>query len=170
MEAMIGLLQDGVGLGTSFAQLPSVTLQRAIQVGLKGAELSRQLGNLQRDIQELQKLPYDDALDFLTFQSDRFTTTHSADAAQEQAVATVTALQGQALPDVIAEVRPPEGTDLRDLALQYYGDPDLWYIIAQFNGLEGSAVPANPTGPSDNPAPALQIPRRIEGVLGQPDC
>ncbi len=64
---------------------------------------------------------------------------------------------------VIAEVRPPAGTDLRDLALQYYGDTEMWYLIANYNGLVSSVVPANPDGPSDSQGYPIFIPQRDAG-------
>lgn len=66
--------------------------------------------------------------------------------------------------DVIAEVRAPAGTDLRDLALKYYGDADLWWAIARANGIDGSAVPSPPGGPSDDPARPIRIPRPQPGA------
>lgn len=65
--------------------------------------------------------------------------------------------------DVIAEVRVPAGTDLRDLAIRYYGDADLWWAIARANGIDGSAVPSPPSGPSDDPARPIRIPRPQPG-------
>ena len=71
------------------------------------------------------------------------------------------AIQSQTLPDIIAIVRPPAGSDLRDLAVQYYGDSTLWVVIAAYpaNNLDSSEVPATPTGPSDTGAPPIYIPR-----------
>ena len=89
----------------------------------------------------------------------------SLDASAELSAQTIDNLNVVAFPPVLAEVRPPAGTDLRDLALQYYGDPDLWPIIANFNGLSSSDVPANPSGPTADATRAIQIPRRTEGVL-----
>ncbi len=71
------------------------------------------------------------------------------------------ALQAQTLPDIIGIERPPAGSDLRDLAVKYWGDSTLWVVIALFppNSLTSSEVPAAPTGPSDNGAPPIYIPR-----------
>lgn len=66
--------------------------------------------------------------------------------------------------DVIAEVRAPAGTDLRDLAIRFYGDADLWFAIARANGIDGSAVPSPPGGPSDDPARPIRIPRPQPGA------
>lgn len=170
MEDVIGLIQDGAGLGTSLVDLPSVVALRAMQVANKGTVVAGQVRDLVLSIDPLYKVPFDSSLDFLTFQDQRFQMLESTDAAQETSLSTVNALIGQTQPNIIAEVRPPPGTDLRDLALTFYGDPDLWGIIAQYNGLTGSSVPSAPTGPSDNPAPAIQIPRRITGSLGEFSC
>ena len=45
-------------------------------------------------------------------------------------------------PDALVLIRPVRGSDLRDYALLYYGDADLWARIAEANGIDtGSRVP-----------------------------
>lgn len=92
----------------------------------------------------------------------------SASRARANAAENAASLSGLLYPAVLAEVRPPIGTDLRVLAQQYYGDPEQWFLIAQYNGITGSAVPALPAGASDNPFATrpIVIPARQDGPLG----
>jgi len=106
----------------------------------------------------------DSALDIIRFRDQFFTILGNNDAAQETCVDAANGLLVNLEPDIIAEVRAPAGTDLRDLAIKYYGDPDMWYAIASFNGIDGSAVPSPPAGPSDDPARPLRIPRPQPGT------
>lgn len=109
----------------------------------------------------------DSALATLDLVSRRLDMMLTIDATREQAAQVDAAMAARQAPDVIAEVRPVPGTDLRDLARQYYGDPDLWWVIASFNGFpQTSKVPAPPLGPTDTPPRALRIPRRPEGAQG----
>jgi hypothetical protein len=104
-------------------------------------------------------LPSDDPIDFLVAKDqdhDLIGGTRDASEAVRRAAAGMDVVGS---PEVIAEVRAPAGVDLRDLALRFYGDPDAWWAIADFNGLPDSSVPAPPTGPADFlPAP-IRIPR-----------
>ena len=68
-------------------------------------------------------------------------------------------LNAEQTPELLVEIRVPEGTDLRLLALKYYGDPDLWTVIADYNHLPGSRVPNNPRGVSDQVGEPIRIPR-----------
>lgn len=47
-----------------------------------------------------------------------------------------------ARPQVYATIVAVPGSDLRRVAIRYYGDADLWSRIAKANGLESSIVPA----------------------------
>jgi hypothetical protein len=44
-------------------------------------------------------------------------------------------------PDEFTMVAANPGTDLRRVAIQFYGDADDWPRIARFNGIEGSVIP-----------------------------
>jgi hypothetical protein len=103
----------------------------------------------------------DDALTFLDRETAYYDVRKSWDALAEMADQRAASLEAQTLPDVIAVVRPPAGSDLRDQAVKYYGDSTLWPCIAVFppNNLPTSEVPATPTGPSDTGAPPIYIPR-----------
>jgi hypothetical protein len=110
---------------------------------------------------KLAMFPTDDPLDRLDGQTAQFDLIRSWDLLAEQASMASATLAGRQVPDIIAILRPPAGSDLRDIAAkaEIYGDPDLWYYIADFNDLPSSEVPASPSGPSDNGAPPIYVPR-----------
>ena len=132
--------KDGGGLGQDFRETGAIFRQQA-----RAAELAI--------------YPHDDPLERLDGQTSQDSLIQVWDLLAEQAAVASAKLAAQQVPDVIAIVRPPAGSDLRDLAVQYYGDPDLWLLIADYNDLDTSEVPATPTGPSDNGAPPIYIPR-----------
>lgn len=111
---------------------------------------------------KLALFPTDDPLERLDGQTAQFDVIRAWDFMAEQAAATASALASKQVPDIIAIVRPPAGSDLRDLALRYYGNPDLWILIADFNDLDTSEVPSTPTGPSELGAPPIYIPRQTD--------
>lgn len=102
----------------------------------------------------------DNALSLLAAVDDVLTLKTTLRAAQEAAIDQANDMEARTVPDVIAEVQVSADTDLRELARRYYGDADLWWLIADYNDMAGSAVPALPTGPSDNPKVTIQVPRR----------
>ena len=110
---------------------------------------------------KLAMFPTDDPLDRLDGQTAQFDLIRSWDLLAEQAATASAILASRQVPDIIAILRPPAGTDLRDIAAkpEIYGDPDLWWLIADFNNLPSSEVPAAPSGPSDNGAPPIYVPR-----------
>jgi hypothetical protein len=109
----------------------------------------------------LAMMPTDDPLDHLDKQTALHDVIGQWDTTAALAARRSAAVQSQTLPDVIAIERPPAGSDLRDLAVRYYGDSSLWIVIAAYpaNNLDSSEVPATPTGPSDIGAPPIYIPR-----------
>jgi len=106
----------------------------------------------------------DSALDIIRIKDSFFDVLAQCDQASETCYDAGTGISVNVQPDVMAQVRPAAGTDLRDLAAQYYGTPDLWWLIADANDIDGSAVPAAPTGPSDQPNRPLIIPRPQSGT------
>ena len=78
------------------------------------------------------------------------------------AAQTAASIAAKQVPDIIAIVRPPAGSDLRDLAIKYFGNSDLWYDIADFNDLWSSEVPTTPSGPSDLGSPPIYVPRLVD--------
>jgi hypothetical protein len=104
-------------------------------------------------------LPMDDGIGLLLSKIQTFALLGSTDAVKASSAQAADGVAQQAEPEVIAEVMAPAGTDLRDLALRFYGDPDSWWAIADYNNLGTSEVPRPPTGPSDHPALTIRIPR-----------
>ncbi|HUO37125.1 MAG TPA: hypothetical protein VMU34_04440, partial [Mycobacterium sp.] len=113
---------------------------------------------------KLALFPTDDPLDRLDGQTAQYDLVLSWDLLAQQAARASAKLASQQVPDIIAILRPPAGSDLRDIAArpEIYGDPDLWILIADFNDLPTSEVPATPTGPSDDNAPAIYVPRKTD--------
>lgn len=103
--------------------------------------------------------PKDLATDFLLLKDQIFTMLGAADQGADSARQAADGIADQVVPEVLAEVVAPEGVDLRDLALQFYGDADSWWAIADFNDIDGSAVPPMPSGPGDTPPNPIRIPR-----------
>jgi hypothetical protein len=113
---------------------------------------------------KLAMFPTDDPLDRLDGQTAQFDLILSWDLLAEQAAMASATLASQQVPDIIAILRPPAGSDLRDIAAkpEIYGNPDLWWLIADFNNLPSSEVPATPTGPSDTGAPPIYVPQQTD--------
>jgi len=111
---------------------------------------------------KLAMFPTDDPIDRLDGQTGRDDLIQSWDLLAEQAAVAAATLASRQVPDVIAIVRLPAGSDLRDAAVKYYGDPDLWVLIADYNDLPSSEVPATPVGLSDDGAPPIYIPRKTD--------
>jgi hypothetical protein len=108
---------------------------------------------------KLALFPTDDPLDQLDGMSQQFAVLESLDIVAQQAAQQAAILANQSQPLIIAEERPPAGSDLRDLAAKWYdGNTDLWVLIADCNDLDTSEVPATPQGPSDLGAPPILIP------------
>jgi hypothetical protein len=118
--------------------------------------------HLQAQKAKLALFPTDDPLERLDGQTMQFDLIHSWDSMAAQAAQSAAELAAKQVPEIIAVVRPPAGSDLRDLAIKYYnGNSDLWVLIADFNDLDTSEVPATPAGPSDLGAPPIYIPAQV---------
>ncbi len=130
------------------------------------------VNTLQKGIEQLEALPIylldvkDAALDLLSSIGGLLNLKQDLGATQQNLQQVAADLQGQLFQGVLAEVQAPAGLDLRDLALEYYGDPDLWFTIAHYNGLTSSRVPDNPTGPSDVLVTTIKIPKQPGVVSG----
>jgi hypothetical protein len=70
----------------------------------------------------------------------RYSTKAAAEAARY-----LTTLEGAAVPDVARVWVTVGDTDLRYVAQQVWGRPSEWTVLADYNGLQGSAVPAGTT-------------------------
>jgi class 3 adenylate cyclase len=134
------------------------------------ALLSQTMTNIQKGIDQIDALPLyatsvrDNALDLLTQEFDLLDLKRDLRQAFENARSSRDDFSGQLYQTNMAEAQVSGGTDLRDVAMTYYGDPDLWYAIAHANGLTSSRVPDNPDGPSDTYVQTLKIPQQT-GVV-----
>jgi hypothetical protein len=174
-------IDRAVGVVTNLANIPREIVERGITVSRAAAQAARDVENGLLDplfsladpgssgtwigFRGLAYNVADDPLGLVTYLGQKLGLLGSTQSAREFCMNTAAGLEGQLYPEIIGEERPPAGTDLRDLARKYYGDADAWWIIAQFNGLPGSSVPALPSGPSDNPGRTIKIPRRPTGSL-----
>lgn len=190
----INLFSNAALATSDAAEIPAVAIERGINVADRMSALSQAVvlslvGSVTQDLVQTEELlrrlgldidltgfleptlfPTDDATNLLTFGGDRINTVRDATERQEQAVNIIDSLTGMILPEVIAEERPPAGTDLRDLAQKHYGDPDMWIVIARHNGIVGSKVPSLPSAASDDPGRPILIPRRPTGELARLTC
>jgi hypothetical protein len=161
-------IDTATATGSTITNIPRTIVERGIDVSLQAVQVGRNLRAASEEIEALTYAVRDEALELLGFKTSQIAIAAASSDTEETASNVATGLTGQLFPEVIAEARPPIGTDLRDLAQEHYGDPDLWYIIAVYNGIVGSRVPDLPSGASDNPFATrpISIPRRIVGVLG----
>ncbi len=111
------------------------------------------------ELKPLTLAVYDDAVAFLRQRAATLDLIQGFFRAQDRAAEAAAAIAEHAEPDVLAEATAPAGTNLRDLAFRYYGNPDLWWAIAQFNGIQGSSVPTPASGATDVPLRTIRIPR-----------
>ena len=168
LTTVISQVTQGVAAATTIASIPQNIIERAI--GICG-NVATQLSQTEDAILNLSMGAYvvrDDALTLLQFQFARLSLLQQSTASREVAANTAASFTGYLFPEVIAEVRAPAGSSLRDIALKFYGDPDLWWVIAKYNGFTGSSVPSLPLGVTDSPLAFRQIavPRRQNGTLG----
>lgn len=116
----------------------------------------------------------DKAIEWLDTKMTLFEMAKTMDDAAETAINASTALARQQRPEIVAEVQPIAGTDLRELANTFYGDPELWWVIADYNNLSSSKVPELPDGPSDRSVESytIKVPQRPQGIEGtvHPSC
>ncbi len=148
----------------STAVVPMVAAQQILGAAAQGVQ---SMITAERQILSLNLLGLevrDSAIALLQLKDQLFEVLLQAGASKERCSDSAAVMLDHVEPDVIAEVEAPPGTDLRDLAFQFYGSPDYWWAIANANDFESSAVPPNPTGPSDNPARAVRIPRLQSGT------
>ena len=111
---------------------------------------------------EIARYPTDDPLSRLDGKTTEFDLVHQWDKMAAQAAQTDASIAAKQVPDIIAIVRPPAGSDLRDVSMVYYGNSDLWYVIADANDLDTSEVPGTPVGPSELGSPPIYVPRLVD--------
>lgn len=163
---LIDTLDTINGASTAVSEIPRATIERGISIATKAANTMQNIADGVRAIPDDLRSVRDDAVELLQSLGARISLFHFCDRGSAVAQDTAAALDGLLFPDILGEEYPPVGSDLRDLAQKYYGDPDLWWMIAQYNGIVGSRVPALPDKASDNPARPIGIPRKQTGSLG----
>lgn len=149
---------------TSTVLIPTAAALQLIGACETGLQSIRTMESVLLNVNQLALEVQDSALDLLRLKNQVLDTLQTWLGAKGACVDAREGMQQYVESDTIAEVRAPAGTDLRDLALRYYGDADLWWAIARANGIDGSAVPSPPSGPSDDPARAIRIPRPQPGA------
>lgn len=162
---LVSLMNQTAGAVSDIQELPRNVLERGVAVSVAAGNAMNKLSNAVLDINSRQYVIRDDGATLLDFFDFLFGMLGSADAANETAWETAGSLQGQLIPEIIAEIRVPPGTDLRDIAQQYYGDPDDWYPIALASGFADSTVPPNPSAQSDITSFTVRVPRRASGAV-----
>ncbi len=159
---------------SNISNLNRDSIEKCITVCAQGYQALLHLENVIDRTPKSILVPTDGALAFLNMSTIMFDMTHTCDSSISQSVSTQKSLQGRLIPLTIDNVRAIPGTDMRELALKYYGDGDLWYLIANYNNLTSSVVPQNPEGPSEDPGYPLQIPARgnseIADISNQCPC
>lgn len=172
IQTAIGFIESTTITLQGISQIPSLTLERGRAIFDQAAGALLNLKDTLLGNDQITRQPTDSALTYLDGKTQLFTVLDSTDISVETCSNTRNAIEKQMRPTVLAEVRPIPGTDLRDLARQYYGDPDLWYIIANFNDLTSSRVPDYPDGASDNPGAPIRVPQQPQGIDGvtSPSC
>ena len=166
---MADILGSTADVTNRVLDMPTYVVERGIAVT---TQTVFQLQQLDAAIQQQDPLDYevqDDPVQLLDCLESRLGLLQQSAITQQTAQDTAASLTGLLFPELLAEVTPRAGSDLRDLAKQYYGDPELWWLIAQENGLASSRVPTPPDGPSDSPFSnrTLRIPARRTGSLGE---
>jgi len=164
LDTSIDAIQQASGTIVSAVVIPAAAAQQMIGACKNGVDAATLALSTVLSINLLAVEVRDSALDIIRLKDNFFTALGQFDVTTETCHDAGVGIGVNVSPDVIAVVRAPAGADLRDLSAQYYGTPDLWWLIANANDLDGSAVPAPPTGPSDDPSRPLVIPRPQAGT------
>lgn len=164
LDQSIDAIQQASSTIVSAVVIPASAAQQMIGACRNGVDAIARALSTVLSINLLAVEVRDSALDIIRIKDNLFGVLSQFDATSETCHDAGVGIGVNVSPDVVAVVRAPAGSDLRDLAAQYYGDPDLWWLIANANDIDGSAVPASPTGPSDNPGRPITIPRPQAGT------
>jgi hypothetical protein len=145
---------------TELAQFPAGAARALVGAATLGAAAADQLEATFLSLDAgTTLLPTDAGIPLLLAKIRTFALLGATDDVKDSCGRAADGAAAQDEPDVLAEVTAPAGTDLRDLALKWYGDPDSWWAIADYNNLGTSEVPMPPTGPADHPPLTIRIPR-----------
>lgn len=165
IDSATDTIQRANSVIASAANIPGGTLRNLIAASSLAIDAMGQLKDTALSLDPSRLLPATDAaVGFLLLKDQVFTLLGLSEQGAASARQASDGIAAQIVPDIIAEIVAPAGVDLRDLALRYYGDPDSWFAIAQFNDLDSSLVPAMPSGPGDVPPSPIRIPRLQAGA------
>jgi len=164
IDTAVGALQDAQAQVQAVTVIPTAAALRMVAACEDGLRSVRIMESTLLNLDLLQLEVRDSALDLLRAADDRLQQLAVHGESRERLVRLRTGVVELVEPDVIAEVEAPAGTSYRDLALRYYGDPDLGWSIAAFNGVDGMLVPSIPTGPGDVVPRPTYIPRVQPGA------
>lgn len=163
IDSTVNAVSGAAGAVVSATVIPAAAAQQLLASCQSGVQACLNAIDTVATVNRLLLEVADSALDIIRLVEPLFAASLQFATAAETCCDASAGVQQATDPDVLALVRAPAGTDLRDLALRYYGDADGWWAIAQANDIDGSAVPAAPTGPSDDPYRPIVIPRRQAG-------
>lgn len=123
-------------------QLPSSVVERSITATAQGQLTGGDAAEVISDIFPASVTVSDDLPSILNERIDRALIVTRAFGVLETQFELRRRLEAIVRPNDFAEVTPIVGSDLRELALRYYGNSDLWPRIAKQNGLTSSIVPS----------------------------
>jgi hypothetical protein len=144
--------------------LPTSIIERVEGIAFSVASMKSILDHTLNSVSMPMQHPKDTALGYWNAVLAIGDVFESSDKAGESASNLARTMGDHRVPVVRAEVWPVPGTDLRDLAYEFYGDADLWYVIADYNNLPSSAVPMPPNGVTDFRGAPIKIPSRAQGA------
>jgi hypothetical protein len=164
IDSAVDSVQTATAAVTSATIIPAAAAQQLIASAQAGVQACINMVDNILAVNLLAAEVQDSAMDILRLLDPMFDAIFQADTSSETCIDAANGVAANMTPDIIAVVTAPAGTDLRDLALRYYGSADSWFLIAEANDIAGSAVPASPTGPSDQPNRPIVIPRLQAGT------
>jgi hypothetical protein len=157
-------IERATGGVVSAIVIPYAASQQLIAACANGVQAMIEMENSILNIPMLHMEVIDNGLDLIRMHDNFLTSLLAIALAKETCADAAVGVSVDVEPEIVGEVDAPAGTDLRDIAIRFYGDPDMWWAIANYNDIDGSAVPAAPSGPSDNPARRIKLPRPQAGT------
>jgi hypothetical protein len=143
-DALFGAFDSLVNSASRMAteeRLPLRYAQDASSAAGRAAEGAADFGDLFGNLASGVAVATDDPVEHVLFELDRRLLVERTFDVIEQSYAARLRLDEMIQPSPYRRVRPAHGTDLRALALTYYGDADQWARIARANGLTTSRIP-----------------------------
>jgi len=141
MDGAYNSLVVAASRGASAELMPLRFAQDALSASGRAQESAAQLADLFGNMPTGVAVASDDVPTQMEFELRRYAEIERDFLVIEAAFDTQIQLQSVVRPDTYRRVRPPRGSDLRALALTYFGSADLWRHIAAANGLSASRIP-----------------------------